>query len=64
MIFNLVMVVVALALFVALMKRIVKRIKSLECQIDLLFKQCENLAEVYNKLNNQLNDVRKSLDNF
>ncbi len=64
MIFNLLMVVAALALFVVLMKRVVKRIKSLECQIDLLFKQCENLADVYNKLNKQLDDVRKSLDNF
>lgn len=64
MIFNLLMVVAALALFVVLMKRVVKRIKSLECQIDLLFKQCKNLADVYNKLNKQLDDVRKSLDNF
>lgn len=64
MIFNFVMVVVALALFVVLMGRIVKRIKSLEFHLNSLFQSYEKLAEGYNKLNKQLDDVRKSLDNF
>lgn len=61
---NLLMVIAALALFMVLMGRIVKRIKSLEFHLNSLFQSYEKLAESYNKLNNQLNDVRKSLDNF
>lgn len=61
---NLLMVIAALALFMVLMGRIVKRIKSLEFNMNLLSEQCEELVESHNRLNHQLNDVRKSLDNF
>lgn len=64
MIFNLLMVVAALALFVVLMGKIVKRIKSLEFHLNSLFQSYEKLAEGYYKLNKQLDDVRKSFDNF
>lgn len=61
---NFLMVIAALALFMVLMGRIVKRIKSLEFHLNSLYQSYEKLAESYIKLNNQLNDVRKSLDNF
>lgn len=63
-IFNLLMVIVVLALFVVLMGRILKRIKDLELRMDELSSSHDKLAGVYVKLDSQLNDVRKSLDNY
>lgn len=63
-IFNLIMAIAALALFVVLVGQILKRIKSLEFHLESLYRSYEKLSEGYNNLKNQLNDVRKSLDNF
>lgn len=63
-IFNLIMVVVALALFVILMGRIVKRIRSVEAAFLDLTNRFASMEDMQIEFKTQLNDVRKSLDNF
>lgn len=63
-IFNFLLVVVALALFLVVMIKIVDRIKNLEKQHKQLEDNLERLSLDVVSLDKRLDVVRKSLDNY
>ena len=63
-IFNFLFCIVALVLFAVLTKRIVKRLNFLYQRYDRLESELLNLSSKQNELKAQVNDVRRSLDNY